>query len=366
MSKKGNVNKRDLKFIVIAVIAMILALSITACVIYFAYPAVWAELFGERTSEGTLAVHFIDVGQGDCIYIAFPDGSDMLIDCGNRSSGYNFDDTMEYLDSLNADGSIDHLMLTHTDEDHVEYLDELIYAYDIGNIYMPNVLAAPKKQTLKDKIAALDQDKLALFTDDDVITTEVYANFFIAALTEENCSIHLNVDADETSNSIVISDGSTYTLTFYCPTAEYYEQTDLSDEYDKNAVSPVGVLCFGGRRIVFTGDSNKQNEPIVARRIGRLDCDVLKVAHHGSGTSSTDEFLDAVDCEYAIISCNAAGNTYHHPTQSALNRFITRGMTIYRTDNNGNIVLTVSGNGDMSFDLEKQATQEKNRKGATA
>ena len=101
-------------------------------------------------------------------------------------------------------------------------------------------------------------------------------------------------------------------------------------------------------RIVLTGDSNEINEPTFVERIdGSLDCDVLKVGHHGSETSSTEAFLDAINCEYAVISCNADGNTFYHPRQNTLDRFIADDMTIYRTDNNGNIVLTVDENGEM-------------------
>lgn len=368
----SNNSKRNMKPLIIAAIAVILVVAIALCVVYFAFPDVWARLhaalFGEPLEQGenTLSVYFMDVGQGDCIYIAFPDGDDMLIDCGNKSSDYNFNDTMAYLNRLNPDGNITHLMLTHTDEDHVEYLDDIIRAYDIDNIYMPNILAKPKSATAQAAVNALGKSKLSMFTDEDTVETEVYANFFIAALSEKGCTIHLNMDEDERSNSIIISDGSTYTLTFYCPTAQYYADTNLNSALRLNAVSPVGILTYNGRRVVLTGDSNKYNEPIVADRIGYLDCDVLKVAHHGSETSSTDEFLRAVNCEYAIISCNEHGNTFHHPTQEALDRFIARNMTIYRTDNNGTIVLSIDGDGNMSFDMEREATQQQNRKGAAA
>ena len=153
-------------------------------------------------------------------------------------------------------------------------------------------------------------------------------------------------------------------LTFYCPTAEYYAESDLSSAEEKNAISPIGVLEYNGFRIVLTGDSNEINEPTFVDRIGgQLDCDVLKVGHHGSETSSTEEFLDAIDCEYAVISCNAAGNTFHHPRQTTLDRFIERDMTVYRTDNNGNIVLTVGET--LTFTVEKEVDASVNLDGWT-
>ena len=332
-SKKGTRN------LIITLIVIVLIAAIVAVVIYFAAPELFDELLGKidpsgddgktpptvlAPGEGELQVHFMDVGQGDSILILFPDGKDMLIDCGNKSTGYDFDVTADYLESYLPDGKLDYLMLTHSDEDHVEYMSDILAE--------PSGTSAAAEE-LRDEIAALAPEKLAMFDDEDTITTQVYARFFIAALTEPDCEIVLNVDPDEDTNSIVITDGTeqsdgsydgaTYMLTFYCPTEEYYATTDLSSAEEKNAVSPIGILEYNDVRIVLTGDSNEINEPIFMDRIGGyIDCDVLKVGHHGSETSSTEEFLDAINCEYAVISCNADGNTFSHPRQSTLDRFI--------------------------------------------
>lgn len=395
-SKKGTRN------LIITLIVIVLIAAIVAVVIYFAAPELFDELLGKidpsgddgktpptvlAPGEGELQVHFMDVGQGDSILILFPDGKDMLIDCGNKSTGYDFDVTADYLESYLPDGKLDYLMLTHSDEDHVEYMSDILELYEVSTIFMPDILAEPSgtsatAEELRDEIAALAPEKLAMFDDEDTITTQVYARFFIAALTEPDCEIVLNVDPDEDTNSIVITDGTeqsdgsydgaTYMLTFYCPTEEYYESTGFDDangysdaEY-KNAVSPIGILEYNDVRIVLTGDSNEINEPTFVERIGGyIDCDVLKVGHHGSETSSTEEFLDAINCEYAVISCNAEGNTFSHPRQSTLDRFIEDDMTIYRTDNNGNIVLTVDETGEMKFTLEREVDQSVNRDGWT-
>ena len=329
--------------------------------------------------EGELQVHFLDVGQGDSILILFPDGKDMLIDCGTTRGG-SWEAVDEYMDDYVTDGQLDYLMLTHTDKDHVGYLPDVLEKYDVDTVFMPNVLSEPSgtqsSERLQAEIDALDQNKVGMFTDDDTVSSNTYAEFFIAALSEPDCEIILTVDPDEDTNSIVITDDgvqdpgspdedATYRLTFYCPTEEYYASSDLSDASDINAVSPVGILEYNDVRIVLTGDSNEINEPIVAERLGYLDCDVLKVAHHGSESSSLEIFLEAVDCEYAVISCGA-GNKYKHPTQAALDRLIEDGMTIYRTDNNGNIVLTVDKNGEMTFTPEREVDQSVNRVGADA
>ncbi len=345
----------------IAVIAVILVIAISIAVIYFAFPETWNKLIslvlGEPLAkgDGVLTVCFVDVGQGDCIYIEFPDGSDMVIDCGS-SKGSSEKEAIAAIDKLNADDTIDHLMLTHTDSDHVGYLDAVIDKYDVRNIYMPNILAVSDKDQLKNYIAELDSKKLSMFTDPDVVSTDVYAEFFISALSEPNCTIHLNMDPDEHTNGIIIAT-DTYRLTFYCPTEEYYAQKGLGDAEALNAISPVGILEYNGRRIVFTGDSNSKNEPLIAQRIGYIDCDVLKVAHHGSATSSLDEFLDAVNCEYAVISC---GLKHGHPTMETLARLSARSMTLYRTDNNGTVTLTVDKDGAIKFSTQKNVSQEIN------
>ncbi len=399
-SKKGTRN------LIITLIVIVLIAAIVAVVIYFAAPELFEDIAGailpdrgEQTSpddgttpddggsgapptvltpgEGELQVHFMDVGQGDSILILFPDGKDMLIDCGTTRGG-SWDDVDEYMDNYVTDGQLDYLMLTHTDSDHVGYMPEVLEKYDVDTVFMPNVLSEPSgtqsSDRLQAEIDALDQSKVGMFTDEDTVSSNAYAEFFIAALSEPDCEIVLNVDPDEDTNSIVITDGkklsdgtyegATYILTFYCPTEEYYATTDLSDAMDLNAVSPVGILEYNDVRIVLTGDSNEINEPIVAERLGNIDCDVLKVAHHGSESSSLDVFLDAVDCEFAVISCGE-GNNHDHPRQEALDRLIEDDMTIYRTDNNGNIVLTVDETGEMTFALEREVDQSVNRDGWT-
>lgn len=372
---KSSRTKKTSKNLIIAIIAILLIVAIALVVLYFAAPSTFdtiAAFFrGEgsgsgsgnnplQRGEGDLQIHFIDVGQGDCILILFPDGKDMLIDCANYNNSSDYrTETLDYIDNYVTDGQLDYLMLTHCDSDHVYFMDEVLEEYQVDNVFMPNVLATHSKVAA----AGIAQEKLDMFTDKDTVETACYADFFIAALTEPDCTVTLNVDPDLSTNAIVIEE-TTYRLTFYCPTQEYYDKNNLNSAEKKNAISPIGVLEYNDFKIVLTGDSNEINEPTFVDRVGgKLDCDVLKVGHHGSQTSSTDEFLDCITCEYAVISCNAAGNTFNHPRQATLDRFIDRNMTIYRTDNNGNIVLSV--NEEISFVVEKEASQEVNRQGLT-
>lgn len=340
------------------------------------------KLFKQNTTrmnyggQGDVVVHYMNVGQGDGILIDLPDGDEMLIDLGCKGVTVNYESVLKpYIQTYVEDNTIEHLVLTHTDEDHVSYLDDVIEDFQVNNIYMPYILAHPgtdstPKQNAQAKIDALDPNKLSLFQDPDTIDTIVYANFFINALSEPNCTIHLNVDDNNSAtNNVITGENNSYLITFICPTKEFYQNNDLSDAHDKNAVSPVILIECNSRRLVFTGDcnaywtsagklkTNEGNEWFMVERFktlfgnSGLDCDILKVAHHGAEEASSNEFLDVIHCEYGIISCGA-GNTYQHPRQDALDRMKNHNMTVYRTDLNGNIVCTINTEGVIEFNLQ--------------
>lgn len=367
--------KANPKAFVISIVAIVLVIAIATAVVYFAFPDTWDKIVsmivkdnqhpGLARGDGELLVHMLDVGQGDCIYIQLPDGKDMVIDCANYNDDKKYEKkTFDYLDTYITDDTVEYLMLTHCDSDHVYFMDELLKQYQVEKLFMPNVLAAPgttskDKKALQDQIDALDTSR---FTDKDTIGTVTYAEFFIAALTEPNCEIVLNVDSNANTNSIIIEE-TTYRLVFYCPTQEYYDDSNLNSAERKNAISPIGILEYNGRRIMLTGDSNELNEPLVVERTGKIDCDVLKVGHHGSATSTLNPFLDAYTFEYAIISCNTYGNKFNHPRQSTLDRLKAHDIAVYRTDNNGNIVVSVDKDGNIKITTQKEWNKEENYKG---
>lgn len=373
--------KKNPKAVIITIVAIVLVVAISWAILYFAFPDTWQQIVsifdkdkdgGNKFTplvrgDGELLVHMLDVGQGDCIYVQLPDGKDMVIDCANyNDSGEYEKKTFDYLDAYITDDTVEYLMLTHCDSDHVYFMDELLERYQVEKLFMPNVLATPgtssaNKAKLQEQIDELDTSR---FTDKDTIDSITYAEFFIAALTEPNCEIVLNVDTDEKTNSIIIEE-TTYRLVFYCPTQEYYNDYGLNTAERKNAISPIGILEYNDRRIMLTGDSNKFNEPLVMARTGKVDCDVLKVGHHGSETSTLDNFLDNYSFEYAIISCNAAGNTFYHPRQDTLDRLKARNVDVYRTDNNGNIVVSVDKDGNIKITTQKEWDKQANYVGLT-
>lgn len=331
----------------------IVAIVVTAAIIVGALYIVKPEWFrGPMPESGQLVVHYIDVGQGDCIYIAFPDGTDMLIDCGSQGGSSKYQTSaLNCLKALNLDGKIDRIMATHSDTDHISYLDEVLSVFQVNYIYMPNIRPKSGKSVKINgrdvMVDSLDESKLEMFTDEDTIDTDSYAEFFIAALSEPNCNITLNIGKYEIR-------GQDYTFTFYCLSQEEWDSRNLKSATQINAVSPIGILEYAGKRLVFTGDSNESNEKYYCETYPYTDCDVLKVAHHGSRTSSSEEFLQHVKCEYAVISVGD-GNSYGHPEQETLDRLKANGIQkIHRTDKCGNVVLTVSHTGEMAFSCEKQ------------
>ena len=143
--------------------------------------------------------------------------------------------------------------------------------------------------------------------------------------------------------------------------ADYPNVKKSSDAETKNSVSPICLLEYADRTIVLTGDANFETEEYILAKgyLNNIDADVLKVGHHGSASSTSDEFLDKIDCEYAIISCGA-DNDYGHPTSQALNRLADytdvtpdddfNGFAeVYRTDEDGTITVRVDEKGVMQI-----------------
>ena len=125
----------------------IVAIVVTAAIIVGALYLVKPEWFrGPMPESGQLVVHYIDVGQGDCIYIAFPDGTDMLIDCGSQGGSSKYQaSAINKLKALNPDGKIDRVMATHSDTDHISYLGEVFFEFQVNNVYMPNIESSYEK-----------------------------------------------------------------------------------------------------------------------------------------------------------------------------------------------------------------------------
>lgn len=241
-----------------------------------------------------LLVSFIDVGQGDATLIQC-DGQNMLIDSGTNAST---EALLSYL-SEKAVSSFDLVVGTHPHEDHIGGLDNVIEQYDVENIWMPRVQADTK--TFEDVLLAV-RDK------------------------------GLRITAPSPGQSFALG-GST--ITVLGPVGSGYEDT--------NNYSIVLRIDYGDYSFLFTGDAERESEQELLASGANLKADVLKVGHHGSSSSTTKAFLNAVDPDFAVIS-SGEGNSYGHPTSEVLDTLQTASVSVFRTDKCGTISISSNSN----------------------
>lgn len=242
---------------------------------------------------GLLEVHYIDVGQGAAQLIITPSGKIMLIDAGNN------DDEQRMVNYLKEQGvtKVDILVGTHPDADHVGGLDAVVDAFEIGSIYMPKVTSNTK--TFESLLTSISNKNLKVTT--------------------AKAGLSLNLDEQLTVN--ILAPISTYA--------------------DANEMSVVIKLTFGSNSFLFTGDADVKSEHDLLASGTDLKSDVLLVGHHGSNSSTSKSFLDAVNPQYAVIQVGK--NNYGHPTNETLQKLSNKGIKIYRNDEQGNIIFTSDG-----------------------
>ncbi|MCD7733097.1 MAG: MBL fold metallo-hydrolase [Oscillospiraceae bacterium] len=257
-------------------------------------------------ADGSCAkVYFINVGQGDCELIVADDGTTMLIDGGESEYG---DTVVAYLGELGIT-RLDYVVGTHPHSDHIGGLRKVISSdIEIGEVIMPEI------------------------PDDYVPTTNSYEKL-LTAIEKKGC--HLYAAEDET---IAFGSG---TLRIIVP--------DYSED-ELNNYSIVIRFDFGSSSFLFTGDIEKLIETQLVESGIDLDVDVLKVAHHGSSTSSSYAFLDAVTPEYCVIECG--DNSYNHPNSDVVDRLELYTENIYRTDIDGTVIFSCTGSG---FSIETES-----------
>ncbi len=241
--------------------------------------------------DGELQVHFIDVGQADCALILQGDGA-MLIDAGNNNDG---DLVVDYLRDLGVT-SLTYAVGTHPHEDHIGGLDTVLRKIPVENLLMPRIQTDTK--TFEDVLdAAMDRG--------------------------------LSITAPRQNDTFSV--GAAVVTALQCL------ETD-----DLNNASLIFRLDYGDVSFLFTGDAEAEAEEAVLGSRVPLNCDVLKVGHHGSSTSTTEAFLLAVSPDYAVISCGV-GNDYGHPHRETVNALDAAGITTFRTDRLGTVVAATDG-----------------------
>ncbi|MDD4316444.1 MAG: MBL fold metallo-hydrolase [Clostridia bacterium] len=275
----------------------------------------------EFNTQALLEVHFIDVGQGDAIFIRFPDGKDMLIDCGSGATASQEarDEFSDYLLDLEV-GTLDYFIVTHPDSDHVNLSSIVLNYFEVENIYYNDLYDGQ---------------------------TDIYRSF-VDMSGEEGASL-FEIDSDG-EHYIIENTEENYRMDVYAPGNARFS--------DDNSMSVMCLLQYGGRKILFTGDACYDTEEYFLEHFqDGLDIDIIKVGHHGSETSSSQGFLDYITPEYAVIS---VGDSYGHPSSEVMNRLFDSGTVTYRTNRHGNIVLYVDDSGDFGFLPEKNAPIENN------
>lgn len=242
-------------------------------------------------ADAEAVIHIIDVGQGDAAFIENGD-HDILIDAGPGDSA---DELLEYLDDLGV-YEIEYAFFSHPHEDHIGGADDVISHYKIENVVMPDYYEE----------------------------TACYRSL-MQGIDYEGCDLVYTCAGDK----FVIGD---ITVEIYSPGPRYKPE-------DANGVSLIMKVSYGEIDALFTGDAEIKNEDFALRNYGdKLDCEILKVGHHGSSTSTSEEFLYAVSPEVALISVGE-GNSYGHPHIETLALFNSYLDELHRTDREGDIVI---------------------------
>ena len=272
---------------------LIVGILLVISLIYTYFTTEMHKIDPEEISEN-LSVTYLDVGQGDSSFIEFPNGKCMLIDASISSMGEKI------ANHIAAKGyeKIDYLVATHPHSDHIGGMADITSYFEIGTAYLP----------------------------DAVTDTKVYTNF-LKTLKK------MNVAVEKAQSGANFSEGDVK-VEFLGPISAEYE--------DLNNYSAVVKITYNKKSFLFTGDAEDIVETELLNSGANLKADVLKVGHHGSSSSTTQEFLDAVDPEIAIISCGK-DNDYGHPHKEVLNRLKDAEIKIYRTDVNGNIPIISNG-----------------------
>ncbi len=251
--------------------------------------------------EDIITAYFLDVGQGDSSFFELPDGKTLLVDGANPGDG---DEISEYIKNLGWE-KIDFLVATHPHADHIGGLDTVIEEFEIGEIFAP-------------KIAS-----------EDIPTTKTYERFLLAVKNKG-----MKMQAARAGKTLF--EGEDYKAECLAPATE--------DADNLNNYSVVFKLTYGNQSFLLTGDAESSVEKEILESGADINCDILKVPHHGSSTSNTLEFLQAASPKVAIISCGA-DNSYGHPHKEPLERLesLIGSKNIYRTDTGETITVKIDG-----------------------
>ncbi|WP_019243973.1 MULTISPECIES: MBL fold metallo-hydrolase [Bacillus] len=246
-----------------------------------------------ETRDGTLEVHFVDVGQGAAQVIITPNKKVMVIDGGNNDDE---DLMVTYLSQLGIK-NVDILIGTHPDADHIGGIDAIIDSFTIGKVYMPRIQSST--QTFESVLQSIQNKGLKIST--------------------AKAGMNLDLDSAVQAKMIAPIDHSTET----------------------NEMSAVVRLSYGEQSFLFTGDAGIESEQKIIASGETVKSTVLLVGHHGSKYSTGESFVQEVQPTYGVIQVGK--NNYGHPEDEILSRLASHHVNIYRTDTDGTIVFKTDG-----------------------
>lgn len=249
---------------------------------------------GASLAEEVLEVHFIDVEQGASQLIIGPTGKTLLIDGGNN---HHEETVVRYLEAQGV-STIDIMIASHPDADHVGGLDAVIDHFAVGQFYMPQIEA--DTDTFADVMAAAERHSLT------VLPAEA----------------DLLLDWEEEALAMLVA--------------------PLDQYRDANNMSAVLYLTYGEVSFLLTGDAEAESEADMLAFGVPVQADVLLIGHHGSNTSTTELFLRAVSPSYGVIQVGE-DNPYGHPDPLVIGRLEQHDVEVYRNDLHGNIVFRTDG-----------------------
>lgn len=256
-----------------------------------------AQVIPSIDPEGNeLAVHYIDVGQGDATLLQTSAGA-VLIDCGSKEYG---DDILAYIEGEGIT-ELEYLIFTHPHEDHMGCAPAVLRGITVKNVIM-----------------------------NDRTSTTNYFEKTLDAIEELGINVIL-AEPDE-----IITVGALQ-LRILGPQSSKYSGDDTNNS------SIIIHAIYGNRAFLFTGDAEREAEAeLVETYGGTLKSDVFAAGHHGSSTSNTQGLLDECAPSHVVISCGE-GNSYNHPHEEAVQRFENAGAQIHRTDKDGTVIFITDG-----------------------
>lgn len=312
--------KKNLKFRIL----LCLIFAILFAGIFFFEPQIYnlVNNTDKNTYKSVLAsdmvVHFIDVGQGDSIAVELPDDKIVLIDSGTTQSKTSLISYLKTNVLKNGSKNIDYFIITHPHEDHIGGAVAIFENFNVLNFFRPTVYTEDEKSEFVLQFGQIYADSLVIYN------TAIFNSVIISAKNEDCETVFFSF----LDLPVILE--SDYSLTFLTPAKMSYENV--------NNYSPMLLLEYSDKKVLFTGDAEVETENEYLG-LGLNDkIDVLKVAHHGSSTSSSENFLNRILPDYAVISVGK-NNSYGHPTNAVLSRLANLGSEIYRTDEHGSVLL---------------------------